>query len=76
VLAAGLSVSASLVLMNIMAASRPATTTAVPAAPTGPASPAVIIVNRPATSMAATPAPPAPASSVVNRAPMTTTHGS
>jgi hypothetical protein len=74
VLAAGLSVSASMVLMNFMAASRPATAAAVPAAPTPPASPAVIIVRRPATSLAATPAPAPP--SVVNLAPVTRTHGS
>jgi hypothetical protein len=76
VLAAGISVSASVVLMNVMAASRPATTATVPAAPTSPGAPTVIIVQRPPTSMAATPAPPAPASSVVNLAPVTKTHGS
>ena len=48
VLAAGISVSASVVLMNVMAASRPATTATVPAAPTSPAAPTVIIVQRPA----------------------------
>jgi hypothetical protein len=75
VLAAGVSVSASLVLMNVMAAARSANTTGVTAPAPSPAAPSFVIVHQAATSMAATPAPRAPTPSV-NAPPVTSTHGS
>ncbi len=79
VLAAGLSVSASLVLTTVMAGARPTASSATPT-PSLPGSPQVVIVRRSPpsttpTTMAATPASPAPANNV-NLTPVTTTGAS